>query len=90
MAEMICEEFHRFWGVSTCCIRIFSAYGPRLKKQILWDIANKAIKNDIVELFGTGHETRDFIYVSDLIHLIDIVDCHIQRHLTYLCSDNRY
>ncbi|MEY8244096.1 NAD-dependent epimerase/dehydratase family protein [Heminiphilus faecis] len=73
MAEMICEEFHRFWGVSTCCIRIFSAYGPRLKKQILWDIANKAIKNDIVELFGTGHETRDFIYVSDLIHLIDIV-----------------
>lgn len=73
VAETISEEFHRFWGLHTCCIRIFSAYGPRLRKQLLWDIAQKAKNNDIVELFGTGHETRDFIYVSDLVRLIDSV-----------------
>lgn len=73
VAEIICEEFYRFWGIHTCCIRIFSAYGPRLRKQLLWDIAQKAIHNDAVELFGTGHETRDFIYITDLVRLIDCV-----------------
>lgn len=73
MAEMICEEFYRFWGVRTVCIRIFSAYGPGLKKQLLWDLANKATSQDKVTLFGTGNETRDFIYISDLVRLIDCV-----------------
>lgn len=73
MAEWICREFSDFWKLKTCCIRIFSAYGPGLKKQILWDIFQKAEKNDSVELFGTGEETRDFIYISDLISVIDYV-----------------
>lgn len=73
MAENICEEFHRFWGVSTCSVRIFSAYGPGLKKQLLWDISRKLQSDGSLHLFGTGNETRDFIYVSDLVELIDIV-----------------
>lgn len=73
IAEQICEEFSRFWRVKTCCIRIFSAYGPRLRKQLLWDIAQKAMKNKRIELFGTGHETRDFIYATDVVEVIDTV-----------------
>lgn len=73
MAEMLCDEFHRHWRVRTSCVRIFSAYGPRLKKQLLWDLALKAKNNERVELFGTGRETRDFIYVTDLVRLIDCV-----------------
>ena len=34
MAEIVCEEFYHFWGMKTCSLRIFSAYGPRLKKQL--------------------------------------------------------
>ena len=30
-------------------------------------------KNDVIELWGTGNETRDFIYVSDLIRAIECV-----------------
>ncbi|MCM1140046.1 MAG: NAD-dependent epimerase/dehydratase family protein [Muribaculum sp.] len=73
-AEMICEEFYRFWGIGTACIRIFSAYGPGLKKQILWDLSRKVISDSpTIELFGTGKETRDFIYIDDLVHLIECV-----------------
>ena len=75
-AEMICEEYSRFWGVKTCCVRIFSAYGPRLKKQLFWDMYNKFLENDIIELWGTGKESRDFIYISDLVRAIDIVIRH--------------
>ncbi len=73
IAEILCAEFHRYWGIRTSCVRIFSAYGPRLRKQLLWDLALKAKKQDRIELFGTGHETRDFIYVTDLVRLIDCV-----------------
>ncbi|MDE6498663.1 MAG: NAD-dependent epimerase/dehydratase family protein [Muribaculaceae bacterium] len=73
MAEMICEEFHRFWGLKTAAVRIFSAYGPGLRKQLLWDLSQKIKNNDRVELFGTGNETRDFIYIDDLVRLIDCV-----------------
>ncbi len=73
MAEMICEEFHRFWNIKTVCIRIFSAYGPGLKKQLLWDLSQKIKNKDVVELFGTGEETRDFIYIDDLVRLIECV-----------------
>lgn len=72
-AEEIMREFHRFWKLKVCCIRIFSAYGPGLRKQLLWDIAEKASKGGKVELFGTGDETRDFICVFDLVRLIDCV-----------------
>lgn len=72
-AERICDEFTRFWGIKTCCIRIFSAYGPGLKKQLLWDISQKLKSDGPLMLFGTGKETRDFIHIDDLVRLIDTV-----------------
>lgn len=73
MAEMICEEYHRFWGIKTCCLRIFSAYGPRLKKQLFWDMYNKVTTQKNLVLWGTGEESRDFIYINDLVKIIALV-----------------
>jgi dTDP-glucose 4,6-dehydratase/UDP-glucose 4-epimerase len=65
-AENICREYHEIFGVETISLRVFSAFGPGLKKQIFWDIYNKALSSPKLELFGTGYETRDFIYVDDV------------------------
>lgn len=73
MAEEICIEFNKIFGLPTCSLRIFSAYGPRLKKQLFWDLYRKSRNTDKVELFGTGKESRDFIYISDLVKAIEIV-----------------
>ena len=73
MAEMICEEFNRFWGLKTCCMRIFSAYGPGLKKQLFWDMYNKVTTQKNLVLWGTGKESRDFIFVNDLVRIIALV-----------------
>ncbi len=72
-AEEICKEYHEYFGIGTCSVRIFSAYGPGLKKQILWDIYKKSLQTDRIELFGTGMETRDFIYIDDIINALHIV-----------------
>lgn len=72
-SEVICEEFHRFFQVKVCSLRIFSAYGEGLRKQLFWDVYQKALKSKDIDLFGTGKESRDFIYVGDLVRLIEIV-----------------
>ena len=73
MAEDICLEFFKNFNISSCSLRVFSAYGPGLQKQLFWDLSKKAAKNSTVELFGTGRESRDFIYISDLLNAIDCI-----------------
>jgi UDP-glucose 4-epimerase len=70
-AEELCREFHMLFNMSTCSLRIFSAYGPGLKKQIFWDVYNRSRQSHTLELFGTGEETRDFIFVDDIAEAID-------------------
>ena len=73
MSEKICEEFYLFFGISTCSLRIFSAYGEGLKKQLFWDLFQKTKLGDAISLFGTGKESRDFIYINDLVQAIYLV-----------------
>lgn len=70
LAELACAEYTRLFSVPTLSLRIFSAYGPRLRKQIFWDIFQKWKANGHVELFGTGAESRDFIFIADLCRAI--------------------
>jgi len=72
-SEQLCGEYFRFFQIQVCTLRIFSAYGPYLKKQILWDLFIKSKQNLPIELFGTGNETRDFIYVDDICRAIEFV-----------------
>ena len=75
-AEKICEEYTKFWGIHTCCARICSAYGPGLKKQIMWDMYNKFLTKHSIELWGTGNETRDFIFATDLTNALSLIIEH--------------
>lgn len=72
-AEIICKEFYDQFGIATCYLRIFSAYGEGLKKQLFWDLYQKTLQRKSITLFGTGSETRDFIYIKDLVEVIDLV-----------------
>ena len=72
-SELLLTEYHKFFELNTCSLRVFSAYGPRLKKQLFWDLYQKSLQSDVISLFGTGTETRDFIYIDDLLQIIDLV-----------------
>ena len=73
MSEEICQYFISQYDMNIVILRIFSAYGPGLRKQIFWDMNEKIKKNGYLELYGTGEETRDFIYIDDLIRVIEIM-----------------
>lgn len=70
-AEEIVRFFHQQYQIQSTILRIFSAYGPGLKKQLFWDLYKKSKAHNKVSLFGTGEETRDFIYIDDLCQLIE-------------------
>lgn len=72
-SELLLTEYHKFFDIKTCSLRVFSAYGPRLKKQLFWDLYQKTLLSDTISLFGSGTETRDFIYIDDLVQIVDLV-----------------
>jgi UDP-glucose 4-epimerase len=66
-SEILCKEYAQLYDMNISIVRPFSVYGPGLRKQIIWDTYVKGKKDKIIELSGTGNETRDFIYIDDLI-----------------------
>lgn len=53
-------------------LRIFSIYGPGLSKQLLWDI-HKKIQKKKYNFSGNGEEVRSWLYIEDLVKLINKV-----------------
>lgn len=73
-SELMVTEYARLYGVRAASARIFSAYGPGLKKQFLWDFCIKAVSGlQHIELYGSGNETRDFIYAKDICRAIECI-----------------
>ncbi|MDZ8068392.1 MAG: SDR family oxidoreductase [Nostoc sp. DedQUE08] len=72
-SEQLCLEFSKVYDLPTASVRIFSAYGPGLRRQVLWDICRQAIYQPIVKLQGTGKESRDFIHVLDIAKALLLV-----------------
>lgn len=72
IAEDLCQSYSEKYNLKVSIIRLFSVYGIGLKKQLLWDAYHKIqdAKEEVV-FWGTGEETRDFIHISDVIHIIE-------------------
>ncbi len=73
MCEQLCLEFTKIYALPTASLRIFSAYGPGLRRQVLWDICQKAITQSSLLLQGTGQESRDFIHALDIARALSVV-----------------
>ena len=72
-AELICREYATLYKIPVASLRVFSVYGPGLRKQIFWDTYQKSKKDEPIQLFGTGAESRDFINITDLVAAMDII-----------------
>ena len=76
LSEQLLLEGANNDGLATLSLRVFSVYGNGLKKQLFWDIYQKSLKGNLIELYGTGHETRDFIHIDDLMLAFEKVILH--------------
>ena len=71
--EIQCREFYQVYGLPTASVRIFSAYGPGLRRQVIWDICRKILVQKSLNLRGTGKESRDFVHALDIALGIDVI-----------------
>lgn len=77
IAEYLCSEYTKLYNLSTAIVRPFSIYGPGLKKQIFWDLYKKTLLNpNAISLHGTGKESRDYLYITDLVMALEYVILH--------------
>jgi len=70
-AEHYCRLFSKVYGLETVCLRFFNVYGSRQKGGSYGGVITKFIerlrKGKNLMVFGDGTQTRDFVYVSDVV-----------------------
>lgn len=65
--EMLCYTYHHNFALPVTVIRIFNAYGPRMRtKLVLYTWVDQLLRGEPIEMSGTGTRRRDFTYVGDL------------------------
>ena len=73
VAETLMMDYHRQNQVDIKLVRIFNTYGPRMHindGRVVSNFVVAALKEEPLEIFGDGEQTRSFCYVSDLIDVI--------------------
>ncbi len=70
-AEGYCQVFNESFGVETVVLRYFNVYGPRQDPSspysgVISIFVDKMSCGQAPTIFGTGQQTRDFVYVGDV------------------------
>ena len=70
-AEGYCTLFERLRGLSVAALRFANVYGPRQdplgEGGVIAIFCGRAATGGSATVFGDGHQTRDFVYVSDVV-----------------------
>jgi len=72
-AEYYIRTIGRLWGIETVCLRVFNAYGPGqhlppAHAPVIPNFLRQAVLNGTLVVHGDGNQTRDYIYVDDVVN----------------------
>lgn len=70
--EGYCSSYFRTFGVETVALRFGNVYGPGSthKNSAVARFIKRATQGEVLEIYGDGTQTRDFIYIEDLIRAV--------------------
>jgi UDP-glucose 4-epimerase len=70
--EAYCSAYHHSYGLGTVALRFGNVYGPRSshKGSVVAKFIRQAIARERARVYGDGGQTRDFIYVDDVVAAI--------------------
>lgn len=70
--EGYCSAYSRTFGIDTVMLRFGNVYGPGSlhKSSVVAKFTRLALAGEPLEIFGDGSQTRDFIYIDDLIRAV--------------------
>jgi UDP-glucose 4-epimerase len=72
--EGYCSAFFKTFGVETIALRFGNVYGPGSlhKSSVVAKFIKQALAGQDLEIYGDGTQTRDFIYIDDLVTAIEL------------------
>lgn len=75
-AEYYVKSIGSLWGIETVCLRIFNAYGPGqnlpgVHAPVIPGFLNQAWQNGTIVIHGDGNQTRDFVYIDDVVSAME-------------------
>ncbi len=66
-AERYVAVYSQLYGIAASSVRLFSVYGPRQRKQVVYDLIDRLARDPSrLEVIGDGTQERDFAYVEDV------------------------
>jgi len=70
--ESYCSSYYNSYGINTAALRFSNVYGPGSthKNSIVAKFIKRAINGEVLEIYGDGMQTRDFVYTEDLLNAI--------------------
>jgi UDP-glucose 4-epimerase len=70
--EGYCSAYFQTFGIETVALRFGNVYGPLSghKNSVVARFIKRAMDGEMLEIYGDGTQTRDFIYVEDLIRAV--------------------
>ncbi|NMC80235.1 MAG: NAD-dependent epimerase/dehydratase family protein [Chloroflexi bacterium] len=71
-AEYYVRTIGALWKIETVCLRVFNAYGPAqhippVHAPVIPNYLRQAMNNGTIIIHGSGEQTRDFVYVDDVV-----------------------
>jgi UDP-glucose 4-epimerase len=75
--EAYCAAYHRTYGLDIRIARMFSVYGPRMRRLAIHDIIRKLQRDrEHIEILGDGSQIRDYLHVSDAARGLALIALH--------------
>jgi UDP-glucose 4-epimerase len=70
--EGYCSAYWRSFGLETVALRFGNVYGPGSdhKSSVVAAFVRRALAGEPLEIYGDGGQTRDFIFVDDLVRAV--------------------
>lgn len=83
MTKYMAEMYLRSIRKDACILRLSNVYGPLQMPHnpyagVIGKVLRAAIKNDQFIIYGDGHDTRDYTYVSDVVNAVELA---LDKHL---------
>lgn len=70
--EGYCSAYFHSYGINTVSLRFGNVYGPGSghKTSVVAKFIKSALDGEVCEVYGDGNQTRDFIYIDDLVDAV--------------------
>jgi UDP-glucose 4-epimerase len=70
--ELYCRAYTELYGLSTISLRYFNVFGPRQDPNsqyaaVIPIFINKMLKNERSVIYGDGEQSRDFVFVKNVV-----------------------